>query len=631
MIQATKMCLTFGQRTIFNDVSFIINGNERIGLVGQNGAGKTTLLKAIAGQQPLDSGTLAISKDFTVAYLPQEVVLLSSKTLLTEALNIFDCLGDRLEKAKKLEEELKNAHTSQESELGATLVALQQRFIEEDGIEQVQETKGVLRGLGFRDSDFTKTVDTLSVGWKMRLVLAKLLLQKADFYLFDEPTNHLDLPAKDWFYDFLNRAKFGYMLVSHNRYFLDHVCTTTYEISLGLLKIYKGNYTFFEQQKELAQEVLEKKYLEQQKFIQKQTAIIERFRASASKASTVQSMIKALDKLEPVQFEPTPKVVRFHFPPAKPSGKEVVKADHLAFSFENQSIFSNVSFNIMRGQKAALIAPNGTGKTTLLSILAGKLIPQKGSITFGHNVMPSFFEQDQNRSLDPEKTVLETAENACETSQARQNIRTYLGAFLFSKDDVQKKVKVLSGGEKNRVAMVKVLLQNRNFLVLDEPTNHLDLYSKEILLKALLQFEGTILFVSHDRDFLNRLATNVIELTPNGAITYPGRYDEYIAFKKRGSATPAAPENSNNTVQEKPEALSSADLYMVRKKIRNLESKIEKLEKEKNGQLEHFTDLDYGSLEYNRASEKLKEIESALANALAQWESEIQKEGALQP
>ncbi len=631
MIKATKMSLTLGQRSIFEDVSFLINGNEKIGLVGQNGAGKTTLLKVIAGQQTLDDGSLSISKDFTFAYLPQEVVLLSTKSVLTEVLNTFDNLGDRLEKAKILEEEL-HKHPSNATELGNKLVSLQQRFLEEDGIEHVQEAKSVLRGLGFKDSDFEKAVDTLSVGWKMRLVLAKLLLQKADFYLFDEPTNHLDLPAKDWFFDFLTRAKFGYLLVSHNRYFLDRVCKVIFELSHGALNIYKGNYSFFLQQKELNQEALEKKFLEQQKFIQKQTATIERFRASASKASTAQSMLKALEKIEPIKFEPTQKLVRFHFPPVKPSGKEVVHAENLAFSFEGKKIFSHVSFRIMRGHKVALVAPNGTGKTTLLSILAGKLKPQEGSITLGHNVIPAFFEQDQNRSLDPEKTVLETAENACETSQARQNIRTYLGAFLFSRDDVQKKVGVLSGGEKNRVAMVKVLLQNANFLVLDEPTNHLDLQSKEILLKALLQFDGTILFVSHDRDFLNRLSTDIIELTPEGATSYPGNYEEYLSHKKH-NVVPASPsptafvENSSENAVPDTEALRNADLHLIRKKIRNLESKIEKLEKDKALILQSFANLMYGTDKYESACDKRKEVETQLAATTAQSELEVKKEG----
>lgn len=625
MIKATAISLSFGTQTIFKDVSFFINGTEKIGLVGRNGAGKTTLLKAIAGQQPLTDGTVTIGRDLTYAYLPQEVILRSDKPVIIEALNTFNNLGDCLEETVVLEDRIAHDVTIDKAALGAHLVTLQQRLVDDHLREHEQEAKTILRGLGFKDAQFRVPVTQLSVGWKMRLSLAKLLLQRADFYLFDEPTNHLDLPAKDWFLEFLKQAKFGYVLVSHNRYFLDNACTTIYDLSCGSLKVYQGNYTTFLTQKEHNQALLEKQYIEQQKYIKKQMETIHRFRASASRASLAQSMLKAVQKIELVAFEPTPKTVAFHFPPVKPSGREVLTVAHLSVAFDNKPIFSDISFLIKRGHKVALIAPNGTGKTTLLNALAEKLIPAKGSITWGHNVRTAFFEQNQELSLDRNKTVLETALEACPNSLARQHVRAYLGAFLFSGDDVEKKVDVLSGGEKNRLAMVKILLQDANFLMLDEPTNHLDLQALEVLLTALKQYTGTILFVSHERDFLNRLATDIIELTPTGAIIYAGNYDDYLHFKEV-QLTPQGGAKDADTKKEKVIDVSSHDQHEKRKIISKLENKIRKLEQEKEDLVNRLYQMTYGTKEYMAACARLTTVEKSLAESMLEWEKLMENE-----
>lgn len=621
MIKATNISLSFGQQTILKDVSFLINGTEKIGLVGRNGAGKTTLLRAIAGQQALANGSITISRTLTTAYLPQDVVLRSDKPILIEALNTFNNLGDCLQEAEILEDRIQNDVTIDKNLLGAQLVDLQQRLLDEHAREREQEAKEILRGLGFKDTQLATPVTHLSVGWKMRLALGKLLLQKADFYLFDEPTNHLDLPAKDWFLEFLKQARFGYLLVSHNRYFLDHACNVIYDLSCGSIKAYQCNYSNFLLQKEQNQAILEKQYLEQQKFIKKQMDTIQRFRASASRASTAQSMLKALEKVELVAFEPTPKTVAFRFPPVQPSGKEVLTVNRLSIAFGHKTLFSDASFTIKRGHKVALIAPNGTGKTTLLNAIAGKITPTKGEMVWGHNVHMAFFEQNQELSLDRSKTVLETALDACQNSIARQNVRSYLGAFLFSGESVDKKVAVLSGGEKNRLAMVKILLQDANFLILDEPTNHLDLQSLDVLLTALKQYTGTILFVSHERDFLNKLATDLIELTPSGVQTFNGAYDEYISFK----TIQAIKSSSGNEVIGKTEGATTPQRkgndHEQRKQLLKIENKINRLEKEKEELVNRLYAMTYGSKEYATACVRLTAIESDLSKQMELWET----------
>lgn len=622
MIKATNISLSFGLQTIFKDVSFLINGHEKIGLVGRNGAGKTTLLKAIAGQQPLTDGTVTIGRDLTVAYLPQEVILRSDKPVLIEALNAFNDLGDCLAESIDLEDLIAHDVTVDKAVLGARLVSLQQRLLDDHAREHEQEAKTILRGLGFKETQFKSPVTQLSVGWKMRLSLAKLLLQKADFYLFDEPTNHLDLPAKDWFLDFLQRAKFGYLFVSHNRYFLDHACDTIFDLSCGSIKVYQGNYTSFLTQKEHNQEILEKQYLEQQKYIKKQMDTIQRFRASASRASTAQSMLKALQKIDVIQFEPTPKSIAFHFPPVNPSGRDVLTVDHLTVAFDNKPVFSDISFSIKRGHKIALIAPNGTGKTTLLNAIAEKLHPTKGSITWGHNVRMAFFEQNQEQSLDRNKTVLEIALDACPNSTARQNVRSYLGVFLFSGDSVDKKVAMLSGGEKNRLAMVKILLQDANFLMLDEPTNHLDIQALDVLLTALKQYTGTILFVSHERDFLNKLATDIIELSPNGIHTYAGTYDDYLHFKEmQGSAVGNDTKSVESGIKrEKRVETPARDQNEKRRLLSKIEQKINKLEREKEEITNKLYTVTYGTKEYTAGCARLAAIEKSLVQQMTEWE-----------
>jgi len=618
MIQLDDICLSFGQQVIFDHISCSISSGQKIGLVGRNGSGKTTLLKVIAGRQSLDSGKVSIPKSFRYAYMPQDVVLVSSKTIINEALSACGTMGKLLDELENLENYI--SQNEADEKMLEQYALIHQQLYEMDYEGRRAEAEKILVGLGFEKENLEMAVSSLSVGWKMRLVLAGLLLQKADFYLFDEPTNHLDLFAKDWFVDFLRTASFGFILVSHDEYFLDRACDYIAQISLGKLTMYRGGYSSYLQQKKTNELLLEKKYEEQQKYIKKQQATIERFRYKASKAKMAQSMIKSLEKIERINLEHTQKDIRFSLPPVKQSGKIVLNAKSLGFSFGQKKIFHNATFEVARGHKVAIVAPNGTGKSTLLNLIMEKYEPENGEFSFGYNVTPVFFEQDQNKSLNHKNTIIQEVELACHTSQERERVRGLLGAFLFSGDDIQKKIGVLSGGEKNRVAMVKILLKNANLLILDEPTNHLDIASKQVLLDVLSKFKGTIIFVSHDRTFLNNLATDILELTPNGTVNYAGNYDDFLYYKQHAQDE----KKSVKTISKKNQKVDGSEngikVKELRKQISKTEKTIKRLE-DKVAKIEgQFATLSYGTPEYQAAVTKLQEVKQELQKQNDFWE-----------
>jgi len=624
MIQLNNLLLSFGQQTIFDDVSDVIMPHQKIGLVGRNGSGKTTLLKAIAGDQHLDDGNVHMPASFNCAFMPQDVVLTSNKSIINESLGAFPELGKLLEELSELEQAIENKQA--DNQAMERYAALHHHLYEHDYESKRAQATQMLIDLGFKQEQLDHSVAQLSVGWKMRLVLAKLLLQKADFYLFDEPTNHLDLFAKEWFLGFLKSAPFGFILVSHDEYFLNTSCDYIFEISQGNLTAYRGCYKDYIKQKEADSIILEKKYAEQQKFIKKQQAVIDRFRAKASKASMVQSMVKQLGKIEKIELEHDQKTVKFSLPSVERSGKIVLELHDLSFSFGPQKIFEHATCKIKSGHKVSIVAPNGMGKSTLLNVVMGKYSQGTGRYLLGHNVVSAFFEQDQNQSLNPGNTILEEVEAACTTAEARARARNLLGAFLFTGDDVHKKIDVLSGGEKNRVAMVKILLQNANFLVLDEPTNHLDIISKRILCDVLKHFKGTILFVSHDRTFLNDLATDIIELTPTTLYYYSGNYDSYLYHKKHLSDSSQKREQESRAPSgPSTKKASSKSSYTLRKEIGSIEGKIKKLEEKISSLSEQFASLSYGTPEYDAANAKLNECQVALKKAYARWEELMSK------
>lgn len=621
MIQAKNLNLSFGPQDVFKDISFLLQPTQRIGLVGRNGSGKSTLLKVIAGLHPIDSGTISLSKDFTLGYLPQEVVLESDRSILDETFETFTTLHTLKQELSTLEKELVGEHSA---DLTLRYARLCDALNHEEPDKKLAQTKKMLLGLGFSQTQFDQSVTTLSTGWKMRIVLAKLLLKDADFYLFDEPTNHLDLIAKEWFLGFLKKAKFGFMIVCHERYFMNELCSSILELENGNGKLYTGNYTLYEQQKEKDLQLLEKQYEQQERELKSKMATIERFRASATKAKMAQSMLKAVEKIERIELPPSPKTVHFHLPVTKQPGKIVLTVTNLAQTFitkeqTEKKVFNHVTFQIERGQKVALVAPNGVGKTTLFNVIVGNLPIQHGGVTFGHNVYPAIFAQDQSTVFDGNKSILENLITRC-SLKTEQQIRTFLGSFLFSGEDCNKKIKVLSGGEKNRVGMVFVLLQDANFLLLDEPTNHLDIPSKDVLVKALQAFEGTLFFVSHDREFINALATHTIELSPEGTKSYHGNYDSYVAHKAVQNNDTLAP--SKNITQAKVQQASTDTLcvFEQRKKIKRLEEKIERLEKQIDQQELAFAELTYGSKEFSIAQARLVELKKAHALAFEEWE-----------
>ena len=614
MIHLKNITLKYGDQVVFDDLTMMIQDPDRIALVGRNGSGKSTLLKVIAGQQSIDGGQVVVSKGMTVAYMPQEMLIASTKTVDEEALSTFGDLFDNMQEAKRLEDLIHASGAHPNAQDVERYAQLQHDIKEMEPEAKILKVNKLLTGLKFDEKHRNTRVDQLSVGWRMRLVLAKLLLQEADFYLFDEPTNHLDLSTKEWLLNFLKyETTFGFLLVCHDRYFLDNLCNKTLAITPGgKSKVYAGNYTYYKKLEVEETIMLEKAYEAQQRDIKQRKETIDRFKATASKAKMAQSMVKQLEKLEIIEVNQAAKKVSFSLPPVERCGQHVLTVKSVGHAF-NRQLFDNVNFVINRGEKVALIAPNGTGKSTLFNLISSQLELQKGSIEQGHNVTSTLFDQDQEKVLNPKLTILEEVEGSCKSSQ--QRIRTFLGSFLFPKGDVMKKTAVLSGGERNRVAMVKVLLSNANFLMLDEPTNHLDIESKETVLNALQQFDGTLLFVSHDQDFVNNLATRIIELTPEGISSYDGNYDAYLDFKNMSVRKEVAAVAKAQVKNVKESTLSKKELFELRKKYKNLENNMNKYKAELEALVANMYQFSFGTPEYNQAQEKKDVLEKRIAKS----------------
>ena len=541
MIQLSSLSKSFGGRVLLDSVSWQIDDGDRVGLSGPNGAGKTTLLKMLAGLEEPDSGLVTKPSGLSIGYLPQDGLIHSGRTLLDEAGLAFKPLLDMRDEIAALEERLGDDHVS-EDEHAAMLSRysdLQDRFRRLEGYSIDLKITTVLRGLGFSAADFARPCETFSGGWQMRIALAKLLLGRPGLLLLDEPTNHLDLEARNWLEEYLSAYPHAVILVSHDRFFLDSVVTRITEIGLRTLTDYVGNYSAYLREREARMERLRQQKKDQDDEIERMQAFINRFRYQATKAAQVQSRIKMLEKIVPLEIPPERKRVHFTFPACAKSGRTVLDLRDVSKAYGTVRVFSGVSLHIERGDRIALIGPNGAGKSTMMRMLSGVETPDSGTRSEGHQVVMQYFAQDEATRLDPTRTVYQMLAGDAPIHMV-PNIRNILGGFLFSGDDVEKPVRVLSGGERTRLAVARMLLRPSNTLLLDEPTNHLDLDSKDVLLEALEDFGGTLIFVSHDRYFVDKLATKVVEIGGGGALVYPGNYEEFLWSRKQREAEATA-------------------------------------------------------------------------------------------
>ena len=540
MIQLSGAGKRFGHKLLFEELDWLITPNDRVGVVGANGTGKSTLLKVLAGIESLDYGSIVRTKGITAGYLPQDGLSLSGRTVFAECMSVFD-------EIRAMEQELEHLtvrmseldHESAEYlQVADRFHSLESQFRAHDGYALDAQVGAVLTGLGFRKEDWQRATEEFSGGWQMRIALAKLLLQKPNLLLLDEPTNHLDLETRNWLEDYLAAYPYAFVLISHDRYFLDVTVKKTVEIWNKRVQFYSGNYEKYLAQREERKTQLESAYRNQREKIEQLEAFINRFRYQATKAKQVQSRIKELERVERIEIPPEEKTIHFHFPKPKPSGRTVSEFKGVAKSYDTKEVFRDVNFVIERGDRIALVGANGAGKSTLIRMLSGSEPLTAGEYILGHNAEPDYFAQDQYKVLNPERRMLDDLEEVAPRSTMTE-LRSLLGCFLFSDDDVFKPLGVLSGGERNRYALARMLLHPSNFLLLDEPTNHLDLRAKDVLLNALQEFTGTVVFVSHDRYFIDKLATRVFEVGGGKVEVFPGNYEDYL-WRKQGGATQTA-------------------------------------------------------------------------------------------
>jgi len=538
MIQLSSAGKRFGPKLLFDNLDWLITPRDRVGLVGANGTGKSTLLKILGGLESLDYGSITAAKNTTFGYLPQDGLQLSGRTVFDECMSVFSGLQALEQEMEDLTHKMGELdHNSSEyAQVADRYQRISGEFHMNDGYALDSQVGTVLDGLGFRKEDWTRYTEEFSGGWQMRIALAKLLLSKPNLLLLDEPTNHLDLETRNWLEQYLLQYPYAYLLISHDRYFLDVTVDRIVEIWNKRVQFYSGNYEKYLQQKQERRDSLVAAYKNQRERIEQLEAFINRFRYQATKAKQVQSRVKELEKIERIEIPPEEKTIHFTFPQPKPSGRSVVECSGLAKSYGAKEVFRDVDFTIQRGDRIALVGVNGAGKSTLIKLLAGTEPLTEGSLRLGHNVEPDYFAQDQYKELDPERRMLDDLSDVA-SQKTMTELRGLLGCFLFSEDDVFKPIGVLSGGERNRYALARMLLHPSNFLLLDEPTNHLDMRAKDVLLESLEKYNGTVVFVSHDRYFIDKLATRVFEIGDGRVEVFPGNYEDYVWRKQRETTT----------------------------------------------------------------------------------------------
>lgn len=626
MLNVHNLSVSFQGEYLFEEVAFMLNAGDRVGLIGKNGAGKSTMLKLLSRELKPDSGTIAADKDVRIGFLKQDIDFVKGRTILEEAYQAFG-------EIKTLEQKLDDIHhqietrTDYESESYHNLLDMlsdyTHRFDLIGGYQYQGETEKVLLGLGFQRSDFDKLTDSFSGGWRMRIELAKLLLQNNDILLLDEPTNHLDIESIIWLEQFLTTYSGAVVIVSHDKMFLDNVTNRTIEISVGKIYDYPKPYSKF---LELRQEIREQQLASQknqEKKIQQTERLIEKFRAKASKASMAQSLIKKLDKIDRIEVdEEDNAVMNVRFPVSVTPGKVVLEIDDVSKSYGEKEVLSHVSLLVERGSKIAFVGQNGQGKTTLAKMIIGETDYQ-GTIKLGHNVQLGYFAQNQADYLDGELTVLDTMYHAADDTN-RMKIRDILGSFLFRGDEVDKKVKVLSGGERNRLALAKMLLSDFNVLVMDEPTNHLDIKSKNVLKKALQQFEGTLIIVSHDRDFLQGLTDKVYEFKNKNIKEYLGDIDFYL--EQRAVANFREMEQQKETLSAPTKATTSTEKlsFEQQKQQKAAQNKLNKIENQIAALEEELKQMDVQMGQGVQSNDYYKEYEQKkkmLEELMTEWEN----------
>ena len=585
MVSIQNLSMQFTGEDLFTDISFMIREKDRIGLVGKNGAGKTTLIRLLCGLEQPYKGDVIMSDDVTIGYLPQEKNVHSTKTVLDEAMTAFEEYYEIERQLAKLQDELSNREDYESASyqrLCEKMSHLNERLAIMGGHSIEGEAEQILIGLGFDHNDMNRKMNEFSNGWQMRVELAKILLRKPKLLLLDEPTNHLDIESIQWLEGFLKNYYGSIFMVSHDRAFLDHITIRTIEISCGKIYDYKCSYSEFIERREERIDIQKAAYDNQQREIKEIEAFIERFRYKATKAKQVQSRVKQLEKMDVVQIDDQDKsAMHFKFPPAPHSGKVTLELNNVSKSYGEKNILNNINLLIPRGEKIAFVGRNGEGKSTLSKIIAG-VLDYEGEVKLGHEVQIGYYAQNQQDMLDPDKTVFETLDDVA-TGDMRVKVKSLLGAFLFSGEAIEKKVKVLSGGEKARLSLAKMLLFPTNLLILDEPTNHLDMLSKDILKSALLQFDGTLIIVSHDRDFLQGLTNKVYEFRKPNIKEYIGDIYDFLEEKKMKELDDLNKKQKSQPITENTVSQGKLDYELKKqndREIKRIEREIKKIEEQ---------------------------------------------------
>jgi len=639
MISLNKIHLSFGGFDLFKEISFLVNPKDRIGLIGKNGAGKTTLLKIITKQENPTSGVIGIPKDTTIGYLPQQMHLTNTRTLKNETVLAFGELIQLEKEIVRVNTEIEKSedyHSESYLKNLDYITELHERYNLLGGENYEAELEKTLLGLGFERTDFDRQTSEFSGGWRMRIELAKLLLQKPDVFLLDEPTNHLDIESIQWLEDFLKNYKGAVVLVSHDKAFLNAVCNRTIEISLGKITDQKMNYSKFIIWQKEQREVQLAAYRNQQKMIEDTEKFIARFRYQATKAVQVQSRVKQLEKLDRIEIEEVDNsALKLNFPPAPRSGRVIVSAKEISKSYDDNLVLNDIDLTIENGEKVAFIGRNGEGKTTLSRVIMNEL-KHEGELTLGHNVKIGYFAQNQAQLLNENLSVFETIDEIA-VGEIRTKIRDILAAFLFRGEDIDKKVKVLSGGEKSRLAMIRLMLEPVNFLILDEPTNHLDMRSKEILKNALIKFDGTVIIVSHDRDFLDGLVDCVYEFRNKKAKQHLGGIFDFLQRKKIESLKEIEVKKTNGSKRTNKQKTKSTSVNLsfeqrkeVSRNISRLEKSVVNTEEEIASVENEIEDIDKilsspDKIEDASVFQKYDELKLQLNQTMEKWEKQHQE------